>query len=544
MIYVAMDQLLMKLWRTSRSAFQRPASTPESGLITSRRRRTSVGSRGTRLSDAGNVERLETAPIPQPFATPFPQISLTKRFAIVSFGILLTGMLILGWWVTKKIEEGVLHRTGVVTASFVSSTIAPQLADPSRQGSITEASMRSLDALLKETELGQRIVSFKIWSLSGKILFSPNRDLVGREFEIGPDLSAALHGQTVSKISRLDEPENEFERLMFAELQETYTPLREQGSGDIVGVVEFYERTGPLRDELRSARVQTWLIVGGATVLLYIILVGMVGRASQTIALQRRELTRAEAQNELDRIKDQFVSGVSHELRTPLGFIRGYASTLLRKDVMIDSETGQEFLQIISDESENLERMIEDLLDTSRIQEGSLAVRPTETGLQDLVNSALERARPLLEKSGHKANIHHVSGDGTVLADPSRIEQVLFNLLDNSSRYSSVGSPIEIRTELQQEFALISVIDHGEGIPADQLEEIFEPFQRGDTKATSRTRGTGLGLAVSRAIIDAHGGRIWAESIPGRGATLSFTLLISDPDDDNLAGLPSDEIGD
>ena len=211
---------------------------------------------------------------------------------------------------------------------------------------------------------------------------------------------------------------------------------------------------------------------------------------------------------------------------------------------MIESETGQEFLKIISDESENLERMIEDLLDTSRIQEGSLAVRPTETGLQDLVNSALERARPLLEKSGHKANIHHVSGDGTVLADPSRIEQVLFNLLDNSSRYSSVGSPIEIRTELQQEFALISVIDHGEGIPADQLEEIFEPFQRGDTKATSRTRGTGLGLAVSRAIIDAHGGRIWAESIPGRGATLSFTLLISDPDDDNLAGLPSDEIGD
>ena len=533
----------MKLWKTSKRTIQGPASAPGSGPVTNQRRRSPIAGRGTRLSDSGNVEHLVTASIPQPFATPFPHLSLTKRFAIVSFGILLTGMLILGWWVTKKIEEGVLHRTGVVTASFVSSTIAPQLADPSRQGSITEDSMRSLDALLTETELGQRIVSFKIWSPSGTILFSPDRDLVGREYEIGPDLSAALRGQTVSKISGLDEPENEFERLRFTELQETYTPLREQGSGDIIGVVEFYERTGPLRDELRNARGQTWLIVGGATVLLYIILVGMVGRASQTITLQRRELTRAEAQNELDRIKDQFVSGVSHELRTPLGFIRGYASTLLRKDVTIDSETGQEFLQIISDESENLGRMIEDLLDTSRIQEGSLAVRPTQTGLRDLVNSALERARLLLEKSGHNVTIRHISGDAIVLADPGRIEQVLFNLVDNSIRYSSSGSPILVRTELREEFALISVIDHGEGIPADQLEEIFEPFQRGDTAATSRTRGTGLGLAVSRAIIDAHGGRIWAESTPGRGATVSFTLPISDLGDDNLPGLPSDGIG-
>jgi signal transduction histidine kinase len=188
--------------------------------------------------------------------------------------------------------------------------------------------------------------------------------------------------------------------------------------------------------------------------------------------------------------------------------------------------------------------MIEDLLDTSRIQAGTLAIRPRATELQSLMEGALERARPLLEKSGHRANIRHVSGDGTVLADPGRIEQVLFNLLDNSSRYSSVGSPILVRTELRNEFAVISVIDHGEGIPVDQLEEIFEPFQRGDTEATSRTRGTGLGLAVSMAIIDAHGGRIWAESRPGLGTTISFTLPIPDPDDDILVGPTSDEIGD
>ncbi len=511
----------MKLWRTGKTALLSPAS--------------SAGN-GTGILDFAKVERLIAAPIAQRLAARFSRLSLTKRFAIISFGVLLIGMLIIGWWVTREIEKGVLSRTGTVTASFVSSAVAPQLTELSQQMSISEDTMRSLDALFTETELGQRIVSFKSWSPSGTILFGPDRSLVGKKFAVGAGLSAALGGETVSKVSGLDEPENEFERLRFSELLETYTPLREPGSGDIIGAVELYERTEPLRKELRNSRLHTWLIVGGATILLYAILVGMVGRASRTITWQTRELARAETQNELDRIKDQFVSGVSHELRTPLGFIRRYTSTLLRKDVAIDSDTGREFLKIIEDESGNLERMIEDLLDSSRIQAGTLAIRPRATELQSLMEGALERARPLLQKSGHKASISHVSGNGSVLADRDRIEQVLFNLLDNSSRYSAAGSSILVRTVLRKKFAFISVIDHGDGIPEDQLEEIFEPFQRGETAATSRTRGTGLGLAVSKAIIEAHGGRIWAESIPGRGTTLIFTLPISEPDED---GLPS-----
>ena len=160
---------------------------------------------------------------------------------------------------------------------------------------------------------------------------------------------------------------------------------------------------------------------------------------------------------------------------------------------------------------------------------------------QELRENALERASRLLEKSGHRTHVRHLSGDGSVLADPERIEQVLFNLLDNSSRYSTKGSTIRVETEFHGESAQVSVIDHGEGIPEDQLEEIFEPFQRGETAATSRTRGTGLGLAVSRAIIEAHGGRIWAESAPGRGATLIFTLPMSEPDEDDLSEVISGE---
>jgi two-component system sensor histidine kinase KdpD len=240
------------------------------------------------------------------------------------------------------------------------------------------------------------------------------------------------------------------------------------------------------------------------------------------------EIGRVEAQRELDRMKAEFISAVSHELRTPLGFIKGYATTLSREDISIDSTTRREFLQIIEEESDNLQRMIDDLLGASQLQAGRFQMDKDLASLKELLDSALRKAELRLQQSGHSLGTRLPDDSITVLVDAGRIEQVLHNLLDNASRYSPPGSSIEVESAIQDGHAIVRVKDFGVGVADHELERVFEPFYRGKNSQGKDVRGTGLGLAISRSIIQAHGGQIWAENNPDGGSTFSFTLPIAE----------------
>ena len=191
------------------------------------------------------------------------RVSLTTQFALVSLLILLAGMLVIGWWVAKQIETGVMNRTASVTASFVTSAMMPVLNDLNTHGEVDPEHVAALDRMLFETDLGQRVVSFKVWSRDGRILYSPQRDLVGRQFDVSPDLEKALNGETVSHISNLQAPENVYERERFSRLVETYTPWRLSGTGEPLGAVEFYEDTEALRVEIRAVRTVQHAVIAG-----------------------------------------------------------------------------------------------------------------------------------------------------------------------------------------------------------------------------------------------------------------------------------------
>ncbi|MBI2887314.1 MAG: GAF domain-containing protein [Chloroflexi bacterium] len=239
-----------------------------------------------------------------------------------------------------------------------------------------------------------------------------------------------------------------------------------------------------------------------------------------------RELAQLQAQHELDRLKTEFISAVSHELRTPLGIIKGYASALSLEDVAIDPSIRREFLQVVEEEADKLQQMIEELLDTSRLQAGRLQVDPRPVSLKELLDVALHRAAPVVQQGGHVLKTPQLPEKVMVNADPGRVEQVLYNLLDNAVRYSSPGTPIEIGVDLAGDEISISVTDHGEGIPSPDLEHIFEPFYRGATAQRGSTRGVGLGLAICQGIVKAHGGRLWVDSVLTKGSTFIFTLPV------------------
>ena len=227
---------------------------------------------------------------------------------------------------------------------------------------------------------------------------------------------------------------------------------------------------------------------------------------------------------EQERLRAEFLAMVSHELRTPLAAVKGSITTLLEAANELDPAEMTQFFHIIRDQSDQMRFLIGDLLDVARIETGTLPVDPEPTDLQTLVDEAGARFR-----SGEARNTLHVElaeDLPLVMADRRRMVQVLGNLLSNAAGYSPEGSPVLVSAAREGVHVAVSVADRGRGIPADLLPELFRKFSRRHGEyPSSGVDGSGLGLAICKGIVEAHGGRIRAESDgPGLGARFTFTL--------------------
>jgi two-component system sensor histidine kinase VicK len=225
----------------------------------------------------------------------------------------------------------------------------------------------------------------------------------------------------------------------------------------------------------------------------------------------------------LDRMKDEFVSTVSHELRTPLTSLNAALGLIAGPALRNRPEKRQQMLDIAIANTERLVTLVNDILELERVNSGQADLRYTMCSVDDLLHRAATLQQPGAARAGIKLLFD--AGSVSVWADPDRILQALTNLLSNAIKFSAPGSTIELTARtLDDSEAEICVIDHGSGIPEDKLEQIFDRFQQVDASDTRSIGGTGLGLAICRSIIQQHGGRIWATSSLGQGATIHFTL--------------------
>ena len=226
--------------------------------------------------------------------------------------------------------------------------------------------------------------------------------------------------------------------------------------------------------------------------------------------------------HEVEQAKSDFVSMVSHELRTPLTSIKAYVDTLQRQDVQFDDETRTSFVEVIARETERMTRLINDILDLSRIEAGRLDLKPTFVDLPELIRKVEGRIEQ--QAAGRRLLLDVPVVMEPVLAEQAKLEQVMLNIIGNALKYSPEGGDIEISVRRLKEKAMVSVTDHGIGIPEEQLPFIFEKYHRGGKSEGGGIRGAGLGLFVTKSIIEAHGGRIWAESTEGKGTSMIFTV--------------------
>jgi two-component system phosphate regulon sensor histidine kinase PhoR len=233
-----------------------------------------------------------------------------------------------------------------------------------------------------------------------------------------------------------------------------------------------------------------------------------------------QDLTRV---RRLETVRRDFISNLSHELRTPLASLKALTETL-RDGALEDPKAAPHFLERIETEVDALTQMATELLELSRIESGQVPLQRKAVPAAALLLSAAERMRAQVERAGLILRLEAAQDMTEVSADSPRLEQVLVNLIHNAVKFTPPGGEVILAAQTEPEFVCFSVRDTGVGIPADDLERIFERFYKADRARSGG--GTGLGLSISRHLVEAHGGRIWAESTEGQGSTFYFTIPV------------------
>jgi signal transduction histidine kinase len=222
-------------------------------------------------------------------------------------------------------------------------------------------------------------------------------------------------------------------------------------------------------------------------------------------------------EKELDQMKSSLISTVSHELRTPLTMIQGFSELLLTRSMGPDRE--REALSRINASSERLARLIDDLLSVSRIESGRLVVRAAPMDLREVAG---EVVAPFADE--REVTISAAGDLPLVMADRDMVVQILTNLVSNAVKYSPNDAPVRVTLSVAADSVEATVEDRGIGLSREELSRLFQKFARADRKEVREVGGTGLGLYISKSLVEMQGGRIWAESEPGRGSTFCFSL--------------------
>jgi signal transduction histidine kinase len=462
---------------------------------------------------------------------------LVLRFAVASLiALVLVGaggvVLMTGYARDHAEADGESHARFVVN-----SVLAPALEGVDLSEPLQGATYDRIRELVVERVLSDgRAVRVKIWRPDGTIVFSDEPRLVGMTFaEEVHELEEVMDGGADSGISDLDEEENELERDLADKLFFTYAPLSLHSGGPVVGVAELYQDYAFIQSEIDAVLRRMALMFGVGLAVLYALLLPIALRASRELRgrnerlnelLENEQQTVAELRD-LNQKMDDFVAAASHELRTPLTSIIGYLATLRHPELGSDPAVRAEFLEAADAQTKRLLRLITNLLSAAHMEEGT---RPVTIERVDL--AAIARA-VVAELVGVTERVRiDIPADQTVPTDRARITEVLTNLIDNAVKYSPPDTPIEVGASVDIDGFRLWVSDQGVGIEESEQATIFERFHQVDQSATRRFGGVGLGLFLSKGLVQELDGTIEVTSSPGRGST--FTVVLP------MGGMPRD----
>ncbi len=440
--------------------------------------------------------------------------SLASQFFIMGGLVSLAAMFVVGLIVTRLIENAVIHNSGAATALYVDSVVAPLLPDMQTESLLDEASAKALDETLGQGALGRRLVSFKLWRSDGTILYSNEKELVGKRFAVNSKLAQAFAGSLVARYEVASDPESAEERRLGKPLMEIYNPVLQPWSGEAVAVLEFYETAEGLEDSLASTRFWSWLSVAGLTAIFFLVLSILVFRGSHTIEVQREalrarvdELSALLAENRgLQRrlrlssqraaaLNETYLRSIGADLHDGPAQHIAYASLRLDSNLLVDAttmpETRQKELAWIRSSLAEAMKEIRDIC------KGLILPQIEKASMTDIVKRVVEAHQ---QKTGTHVDMK-IDEDGQELAAAVKICIYRFvqEALNNAYRHGR-GVEQTVRAASRDRNVRIEVSDRGEG---------FDPNQ---------VRPASLGLVGLRERIDSLGGEFDIKT--GEGGTI------------------------
>ena len=443
-------------------------------------------------------------------------MSLAWQFTLGSLLIFIVCMFGVGYWVAAQIEQGVVHRTAATTALYMDSFVAPHLQTLATQDALTPQDTAALSSLLADSALGQQIAAFKVWDVHGRVIYASEPGVTGQVFTPDDKQRRAWDGQVAASVSNLSDEENVVERQRYTRLLEIYSPVRQRESDRVIAVAELYQPTTDLDREIAHAQRRSWLVVDAVLLGMFLLLVGFVRRASETIERQRgalngqvTQLRGLLAQNAdlTERVRraaarttalnERFLRRFSAELHD--GPAQELSLALLRLDHVIARSDGHDA---------DLDAVQHSL------QRALAEVRATSTGLllpelSDL--SLAETLARVVREHERRTGSHVVTELGELPAQaPLPVKIAAYRLtqeaLNNAWRHAG-GAEQRLDAALDADELLVTVSDAGPGL-----------------RPTPASAGEHLGILGMRERVESLGGQFQVESGPGRGTRVSARL--------------------
>ena len=251
----------------------------------------------------------------------------------------------------------------------------------------------------------------------------------------------------------------------------------------------------------------------------------VISRLTESVRAQARAHAHAEAQAETERLRSTLLASISHDLRTPLAVMCGASSSLAERGERMTPQERTALARSVYEQAREMSEQVAKLLQMTRLEAGGITLERDWGSLAEIAGSVLARLRERL--AAHRVLLELPEDLPLVRVDAALIDQALANLLENAARHTPPGTLVRLRARREVRELVVSVEDHGPGLPAGDRERIFAKFEHGAVEASGG--GVGLGLAICRAIVRLHGGRVWAESLPGGGSAFRFTLPLEEP---------------